>query len=665
MGPPDSIGMHTIDWLVVAAYAAFAMWVGLRYSRRAGQSTEEYFLSGRSLPWWIAGTSMVATTFAADTPLVVSGWVRDSGIWKNWLWWCYAVGGMGTVFIFSRYWRRGGVVTTAELAELRYSGRDASYLRGFLGLYQALFKNTIVLCWVLLAGAKILDVILDVDRVLALALLCSFALLYSLLAGFWGVVLTDLLQFAMAMGGAIALAVISWNAVGGIAGLESKDLGVSLESITSFWPPAGEGSWFEPGFWTTPVAALAVYLGLSWWAVESVDGGGVIVQRIAASRDERHGVLASLWFNIANYALRPWPWFLVALASLAVLPHLEVRTPNAGRVVSVEAAAVTIESSGGELQTLSLDVPKASPDWSATAVVKVDDQLKAGALVARSDSERAYPVMMQRYLPVGLLGLVVASLLAAFMSTIDTHVNLAASYYVNDVHRRFLARDKSEEYYVRVARITSACVLLVAAILAASADSIRDLFTFFISLTAGVGPVYILRWMWWRVRASTEIAAMLASTIVTVVTSIWNEGWALGPLAPDGVLTFEGRLCFVVAASLLCSGLSLLLVRKPDPAQLVDFYRKVRPAGAWGPVKHLAGVSSPPGELRNGILGALAALTATWGLMFAIGYWLLGKQSMAVTMGLIAACGAALCAWALPRVLAGSRASNGASQPPE
>ena len=299
--------LHWIDWSVIIGYVAFAVIVGLRFAKKAGSSSSEYFLSGRSLPWWITGTSMVATTFAADTPLVVTGWVRDSGIWKNWLWWCYAIGGMMTVFLFARYWRRGDVMTTAELSTLRYGGKSAGILRGFLGFYHAGITNTIVLCWVILAAAKIVDVLFDVDKMTAIAAACGISLSYSLLAGFWGVVITDLLQFAMAMTGGVALAWLSWRAVEGMAGLtqrlSSEGIAVAADTF-SLIPSPGEGGFMSPTFWTVPVATVAVYLGIAWWSSQSVDGGGVTVQRISASKDERHGMLAVLWYSIAHYAMR-------------------------------------------------------------------------------------------------------------------------------------------------------------------------------------------------------------------------------------------------------------------------------------------------------------------------------------------------------------------------
>lgn len=618
------MALAPLDWIIVGAYVVFALAVGVAYAKKAGQDVDQYFLSGRSLPWWIAGTSMVATSFAADTPLVITGWVRDHGIWKNWLWWCYCGGGMAGVFLFARWWRRGGVMTKAELAELRYGGAGAAALRGTLGVMHAGITNTITLCWVLLAAAKIMDVLLGIDQTLAVGVACAVALVYSLMAGFWGVVVTDLVQFVMAMVGAVALAWLSWSAVGGSAGIaEAAAAGLPFtENTLAMTPHAGDGSIFDASFWTVPFAALCVYLGVSWWAVENVDGASVAVQRIAASRDERQGVFAMLWFNIAHYALRPWAWILVGLASLVVLPPLTVSSPADGTVTTVSDQAIVIEATGGQRHTL--DVPRDAEDWAASPVVSAGDVVGPGDTLARTDSERAYVVMMRRFLPVGLLGLVVASLLAAFMSTIDTHVNLAASFFVNDLYRRFWRPAADAQHYVKVARLASVGVLLLAGLMASQADSISDLFLFFLAFLGGVGPVYVMRWLWWRVQASTEITAMLASATATIVLTFAPIHWELGPFSDAGKLAAEGRLCLVVLTSMTAALIALFAARKPDPHTLVEFYRLVRPAGWWGPVAELAPDVVRPREGLSALLGIVGGLAMVYGLMLGLGFSLLG-----------------------------------------
>ncbi len=630
------MALATVDWLVILAYIVFAVIVGLRLSRRASASIDQFFVSGRTLPWWLAGTSMVATTFAVDTPLVITGWVRDYGIWKNWLWWCFAITSLLGVFVFARLWRRSGVLTKAELAELRYGGPGARALRATLGAMHAGVINTITLCWVLLAAAKIADVLFDVDKALALTIGCVIALSYSLLAGFWGVVLTDALQFAMSMVGAVALAALAWQAVGGTEGLLAS--GVLAADTLSFLPRPGTGSPFEPSFWTTPLAILAVNLGVGWWATEWVDGDGVVVQRVAASRDERQGTLAVLWYAIAHYALRPWPWILVALASLVILPTLEVRSPVDGVVSALDGRSVEITPShagggaGGPAVSASLRPEGSSEDWHPLPApgLASGQPVSRGQVVARTDSERAYVVMMQRYLPAGLLGLVAASLLAAFMSTIDTHVNLASSFFVNDLYRRFLHPGGCESHYVLVARLASLGVMLTAALFAYSAESISDLFTFLLAFLGGVGPVYVLRWLWWRVRASTEITAMLASASTTVILSLAPVDWRLGPLSAEGELLHEARLLIVVAVSLTAALLSMALTRTPDPASLVAFYQRVRPVGWWAPVRALAAPGSAPGEASSRtVTGVASGLALVYGALFGAGHLLLGQPAAA------------------------------------
>ncbi|HZL99898.1 MAG TPA: hypothetical protein VFD43_06570 [Planctomycetota bacterium] len=654
-----------LDWVVIAVYTAAVVAVGLIYARRAGSSVDEFFLSGRTLPWWLAGTSMVATSFSCDTPLVITGWVRDHGIWKNWVWWCFLSSGMLTVFLFARWWRRGGVMTKAELAELRYGGRDGKLLRGVLGVFHAALTNTMILCWVILSAAKILDVLLGVDKLTAIAVSCSLALLYSLTSGFWGVVLTDLPQFAVAVVGAVILAVIGWGAVGGSAGVvAAAQAGGSFPAhALEFFPPAGPGGLFDASFWTLPVAALAVYLGVSWWAVENVDGSGAAVQRIAASRDARQGMLAVLWFNFAHYALRPWPWILVALASLVLLPSIELTAPVDGVVLSADHEEVRIQASpqdpGGPV-VVPLRVAGSAGDWEVLPQVKPGDEVAAGSVVARTDSERAYVTMMGRYLPAGLLGLAIAGLLAAFMSTVDTHVNLAASFFVNDVWRRFLRPQASAAHYVLVARLASTGAMLLGALLAWQADSISDLFLFFLAFLGGVGPVYLLRWLWWRVRAAHEIVAMVASSVsTTLLTFAWSDGWPAWPLSPDGVLTAEGRLCAVVGFSLTCTLLAIPLVPRPDPRELLPFYRRVRPMGFWGPVAALAPEVHRPGELAAVIVGVLGGLVCVWGAMIGTGLWLLGRNGQAAVTLAAAVAGTLAVRWALGRLPRGDEAGQG------
>jgi Na+/proline symporter len=656
-----------IDWAVISVFIAYSMWIGLRYTKKASQSVEQYFLSGRSLGWWLAGTSMVATSFSADTPLVVTGWVRDGGVWKNWVWWCFAVGGVLHVFFFARWWRRGEVMTKAELVELRYGGAGARFLRGTLGAIHAFVTNTITLCWVLLASAKILDVLFGLPKGTALVTASVLTLLYTAAAGFWGVVLTDQFQFVVAMIGMVLLGVISWNAVDGIAGLTAaQGTGKIAADVLHFLPSPGAGGLLESSFWTPPITAIAVYLGIAWWAHESVDGTATAVQRISAARDERQGMLAMLWFNVAHYALRPWGWIATALASLVFLPTIEVRASATGTVRAITADAVVLVPEGASDDlSLSLRPPESTDDWRPAALKSLSEgtRVERGQLVARTDSESAYVTMMQRYLPVGLFGLMVASLLAAFMSTVTTHINLAASYYVNDVYRRFLAPGADDRRCILVSRLASVVVLAIGGTLAYFAQSISDLFLFLLAFLSGVGPVYVLRWLWWRVRASTEITAMLASCATSSALTIWNEGWPAGPLAPEGVLSNEGRLILTVLVSTACALVSLAVTRPPDPAALVPFFRRVRPMGAWGPVRALAGGAAPRGELVQALIGSAGALAAILGATLAFGFWMLERERELLVALPVSLAGIAVTFVALRRL--GSAATERATHGPE
>ena len=637
--------MHALDWAAVVGYVLFAIGVGLWYAKRAGKNIDEFFLSGRSLPWWITGTSMIATSFASDTPLVVSGWVRDYGIWKNWLWWCYAVSGMFMVFLFARYWRAGRIMTKAELVELRYPSGGAQALRGALGFLHSAVINPWILCWVLLAAAKIVGGLFGIEKWLGLTIACGLAMSYSLLAGFWGVVITDLVQFVMAMVGAIALAFIAWNAVGGGDAVQQAvtngDIAPDVVSMVPEFGASGMSSAF---------AAFLVYLGVAWWAVKNADGGAIAVQRIAASKNERHGMLASLWFHVGHYALRPWAWIAVGIASLLVLPHVEMTSPAAGTVERVGAIEAVVRAEDGTLHTISAgDV---QDDWKPIPRVAAGAEVKAGAVLASTDSESAYVIMMKRYLPVGLLGLVVASLLAAFMSTVDTHVNLASSYFVNDLYRRFFVRTAGDRHYVNVARVVSVFVLLAGAFVAWVSESIGDLFLFFVAFLGGVGPVYVMRWFWWRVQASTEIVAMTVSACTAVFVQVAGDSiqWPLGPLAPGGVITAEGRLCVVAFVSLFAAIVAVLAVRKPDPQSLVEFHRRVRPIGWWGPVRALAPDLHLEGQFQVVLIGAASGLALCWGGMLAIGYAILGPMSLCAIWSGVTVVGGVGTWWALRRL---------------
>lgn len=457
--------LQTIDWIIIIGYLLLALSIGLLFARRAGKSTHSYFVSGRSLPWWLAGTSMVATSFAADTPLVITGWVRSSGISANWIWWSFAIGGMFHVFILSRLWRRAEVITDIEFTELRYSGKSAAFLRGLKAIYFALAINVLTIAWVMVAMIKFLDVLFGVNPEIAVVLCVVLVAIYSVLSGLWGVVITDLIQFTLAMVGTIALSVFTVNHFGSLGEMVAQlnQTTSAPEGILHFFiQPTPTDAASEGSFWDGAIWALAIFLCVQWWANKNADGGGVVIQRMAASKNEKHALLATLWFNLANYALRPWPWILVALASLIIFPDL-------------------------------------------------------------TDHELAYPMMIKRFMPSPFLGLMVTSFLAAFMSTIDSHTNLSSAYLINDFYQRFIHPHASQKHYVLVSRAASIAIMLIAALVAYQVNSISHIFKFLLAFSGGIGSVLLCRWFWWRINAYSEIAAMIASGFLAIGLHLFHK----------------------------------------------------------------------------------------------------------------------------------------------
>jgi Na+/proline symporter len=453
------VKLTLVDWAVIAAYFLFNLAIGFYYKARAGKNIGEFFLSGRNVPWWLAGTSMVATTFAADTPLVVTGLVARNGIAGNWLWWNFVASGMLTVFLFARLWRRSGVMTDVEFAEIRYSGKPAAFLRGFRALYLGVPINCIILGWVNLAMVKILTLTLGISKsqalwiVLGMIALTSFI---SALSGLWGVLVTDLFQFVLKMTMVIILAVAAVHAVGGIGQMKLQLTQIHRAGSALSFIPDLNSAWM-------PMITFLVYISVNWWAVwypgSEPGGGGFVAQRMFCAKDERHSLLATLWFNIAHYALRPWPWILVGLASIILYPNLQ-------------------------------------------------------------DKESGYVLVMVNYLPPALRGLMLAGFAAAFMSTIGTNLNWGASYLVNDFYRRFVRKDAAERHYVAMSQVATVFLTIVSAILTYFMGSIAGAWKLLIVTGAGTGTVLILRWYWWRINAWSEVSAMIAAFVVSITLQL-------------------------------------------------------------------------------------------------------------------------------------------------
>jgi solute:Na+ symporter, SSS family len=558
------------DWLIIAVYFVLSAAIGLAYTGKASKSLADYFVSGRSLPWWLAGTSMVATTFAADTPLAVAGLVAKYGVAGNWLWWNGALSGILTVFFFSRLWRRAGVLTDVEFAELRYGGRPAAVLRGFRGLYLALPINLIIMGWVTRAMVTILGITLDVDPWIAAVVLFGITALYSVLAGLWGVIVTDAFQFVVAMSGSILLAVLAVEWVGGLDSLveqSARHYG-SAEAAFGVIPPTDQ-AWL-------PLSTLMVFLAVQWWAAwypgAEPGGGGYIVQRILSAKDERHGLLATLWFNVAHYAVRPWPWILVGFVAAIRYPGL-------------------------------------------------------------ANPEEGYVRVMVDVLPSPFKGLMLAAFAAAYMSTISTHLNWGASYLVNDVYLRFIRPDAGPRAQVIASRAATGLLMVLSLAVMAFLTSVEQGWKLLLGLGAGTGLVLILRWYWWRVNAWSEISAMAASFVTSVL--LQTLGLDLGDTASgDYALTMLITVGVTTAVWLTVT----YLTEPESEATLERFYRRVRPGGAgWRRVSTPLGLGADtiPGGALSWV-NWIAGVTAVYAAVFALGAALTGSPLKGVIYGGVA-----------------------------
>lgn len=570
--------MTTLDWSIIVLYFLFSAAIGAYYTRRAGRSVEDFFLSGRSLPWWLAGTSMVATTFAADTPLAVTELVARNGVAGNWLWWNFAFGGVLTVFFFARLWRRAGVLTDVELVELRYSGKPAAALRGFRALWLGLLINTVIMAWVNLAMASIIEGMFGIphERVLLyVGLALALTAVYSALSGMWGVAVTDLFQFVLAMGGTIVLAfvVLGLPQVGGVSGLV-RALPAWTLRLTPTFGEAGSSAATAGGAFALSVVAFLAYVGVQWWSSwypgAEPGGGGYVAQRMMSAKDERHSLFATLWFTIAHYCVRPWPWILVALATLVLYPDLG---PDAKRM--------------------------------------------------------GYVYAMRDYLAPGLKGLLVASFFAAFMSTIATQLNWGTSYVINDFYRRFVRPQAGQRELVAASRATTLLLMILSLVAMTILPTISSAWAFVLEAGAGLGLVLILRWYWWRVSAWSEIAAMVAA-----MASYAFVRFGLRVPFPQSLFVIVG---LTTAAWLIAT----FLTRPTDAATLERFYRRVRPGGPGWKKVALSCPDVRPDPGFSGLFVAWGAgVVLVYAMLFAVGRAIFGAWRVGLAfaaLGLVAA----------------------------
>ncbi|HEU4800376.1 MAG TPA: sodium:solute symporter family protein [Gemmatimonadales bacterium] len=564
--------MHltTLDWVIVVLSIAISFTPAVLLARRAGSSTAEFFTSGRSAPWWLIGVSMVATTFSTDTPNLVTNLVREGGVANNWVWWAFLLTGMATVFFFAKLWRRSGVMTDLEFYELRYSGKAASAVRAFRAVYLGLFFNCVIMATVNLAAAKIANVLLGWPMWQTLLVCALINVAFAATSGLWGVLVTDFIQFGIAMTGSVAAAVYALRQpeVGGLSGLVTRIDPQTLALLPDF------------GNWGLTLSVLVIPLTVQWWSVwypgAEPGGGSYIAQRMLAARSERDALAGTLFFNVAHYALRSWPWIIVALASILVFPTLA-------------------------------DIGQALPH--------VDPDLIG--------HDMAYPAMLT-FLPAGLLGLMVAGLLAAYVSTISTHLNWGTSYLVHDIYRRFLKPGATEKHYVFVGRLTTGLLMALAAAFTPLLDNASAAFQLLLSIGAGTGLLYLLRWFWWRINAWSEIAAMTSSFLVALGFFVAGKSGAdIGPHTP---------LLATVATTTIVWIAVTLMTRPTERSQLVAFYRKVQPAGpGWRPVVAEAGVTEgSPDSMANSLLGWVLGCAFVYAALFGTGSALYGQWSQAL-----------------------------------
>ncbi|MCY4162288.1 MAG: Na+:solute symporter [Flavobacteriaceae bacterium] len=585
--------LETIDWIIVILFFVISLAIGLYSSKTAGKSLTEFFLSGRNMPWWLLGISMVATTFSSDTPNLVTDIVRKNGVAGNWVWWAFLLTGMLTVFLYARLWRRSKVLTDLEFYEIRYGGKGAAFLRGFRAIYLGFLFNIMVMATVCLAAIKIGAVLLGLSSFETLFIASLITVVYSSLGGLKGVIITDFFQFLLAIGATIAAAIFILNLpqIGGLTNLLNHS---AITPKLSLIPPSNTEIF---------ITIFLIPIAVQWWSVwypgAEPGGGGYISQRMLSAKDEKNAVWATLLFNFMHYAIRPWPWILIALASIIVFPNLQ----------SLQQAFPTIDPS------------------------VINDDL-------------AYPAMLS-YLPTGLLGLMVASLVAAFMSTISSHLNWGSSYIVNDFYKRFINPKASEKKLVLYSRLSTILLMVLSGALALALSNALQAFQILLQIGAGTGLLFILRWFWYRINIYSELTAMVVSFLVAVYFQIIHTN--LGFAEIESVIQL---LLGVGITTVFWVGVTLLT--KPEKEQtLFQFYHLIQPAGiGWSKIRQKA--LSKEGQLKskasqwditNGIICMLLGSVAIYSILFGTGFLLYNQQSLFLITLIIATVSLVLLFW--------------------
>ncbi|MCU0453564.1 MAG: Na+:solute symporter [Bacteroidetes bacterium] len=591
-----------VDWVIIVASLVICFFPAFFFGKRAGKSTAEFFASGRSVPWWLAGLSMVATTFSSDTPNLVTDIVRRNGVAGNWVWWAFVLTGVMTVFFYARLWRRSGVLTDLEFYELRYSGRAASFVRGFRSIYLGLFFNSMIMATVNLAACKIAAILFGLDRWQTLLGVGLLNVIFATHSGLWGVLVIDMIQFFIKMTAVIAAAYFALQLpeVGGLSGLVDK---------LSHTPGPGGINYLDvlPDFtnhWDIAVAVFIMPIAIQWWAVwypgAEPGGGSYIAQRMLASRSEKDALGAVLFFNVAHYVLRPWPWILVALCSIIIYPQLS-------------------------------DIQAAFPHLDPSLI----------------GHDIAYPAML-KFLPVGFIGLMVGGLIAANSSTILTHLNWGASYLVHDLYRRFIRKDATERHYVTAGRLVTVGLFLFSSALVFLLDTAKDAFDIILQVGAGTGLLYLVRWFWWRVNAWSEVAAMVSSFAVSVFLLVGKK---------YGVeLSTHAALLATIGVTSVCWVATALFGPPTDHATLVAFYRKVRPFGpGWRRIREAAGIaaeeSSPTRDnIPLALIGWLSGSVVIWSSLFTVGNILYGRLDLAMLLAVVCLASGGALLWVVNRL---------------
>ncbi len=606
--------MTTLDWSLIVLFFAAALGVGLVVARRAGSNASEFFLSGRNMPWWLLGVSMVATTFSTDTPNLVTDIVRKNGVSGNWVWWAFVLTGMLTVFVYARLWRRSEVLTDVEFYEIRYSGRMASFLRGFRAIYLGVFFNIMIMAAVSLAAIKIGGVVLGLSPLQSVFWAMLVTVCFSTLGGLRGVLITDFMLFVVAMAGAVAVAyfAVQHPDIGSLKALFSHELVRGKLDLFPQLVPAADGG-YTPESINLLVSVLIIPLAVQWWSVwypgSEPGGGGYLAQRMLAAKDERHATAAVLFFNCAHYALRPWPWIIVALASLVVYPTVQ------------------------DIQSAFPGVP--------------------GEIL---NDDLAYPAML-KFLPPGWFGLVLASLVAAYMSTISTHLNWGSSYVVNDVYKRFWRPQAGDRELVLVGRLSTVLMMVAAGAFALQLRNALEAFNILLQIGAGTGLIFILRWFWWRINAAAELAAMVISFVVALAF------FANRNVLAEPLVVLETWQELVLGVGITTAGwlATAFLTRPTDSGVLRRFVQRINPGGpGWGPVlddlrrQGEPGLSADPVNLPRGMLGMALGSLGVYLAIFATGYWLYGRVALASVLTVLAA----LAAFGIAKLLFSSAAKS-------